>query len=94
VPGATVLGRGIVTELGWSELMTDKGTAVGLVASNEKVATGVDADGVPVTAGVDGTETEAAGVEAAGTDGAGVEVAWDTEEEDDEGAAGGAWRAW
>jgi hypothetical protein len=95
VPGTAVLGRGIVAELGWSELMTDTGTAVGLVASNEKLTTGVDEDktGAPVVVAA-GTNDVAA--DDAGTDDAGTDAAGETDEDEAEAAADTevAWRAW
>ena len=39
-PTTAVLGRGIVAELGCSELMTERGAAVGLVASSVKLGKG------------------------------------------------------
>lgn len=88
------MAKGIVAELDWSELMTDNGTAVGLVASNEKVATGVDTTEAPLTAGVEAAGGVAAGGDAAGGDAAGTDAAGADEAADDEaartGAAGGA----
>lgn len=94
-----MVAKGIVAELDWSELMTDNGTAVGLVASNEKVATGVDTTEAPLTAGVEAAGGvaaggDAAGGDAAGGDAAGTDAAGADEAADDEaartGAAGGA----
>lgn len=47
VPGTAVESKGSVAELCWLETITDNGTAVGLVASNENDAV-VGKDGGPV----------------------------------------------
>jgi len=88
----------MVAEVGWSELMTDTGTAVGLVASNEKLTAGVDEAGVPVV--IAGELEPAAGIEAAAVvdaaevDAAETDAAEETDEGDPDADAELTWRAW
>lgn len=73
-PGTAVLGKGIVAELGWSELITERGTAVGLVASSVKLGSGADDPaGAPVTGEPGGAPAGAVAGEPAGGAAAGAE---------------------